>query len=132
MTKQLLEQFELLVGTVTTLRSDNGCPWDRKQTNESLKKYLKEEFSEIITALESKDHDNLCEELGDFLYLIIMLAEINSQNNLFTLEDVVRRIDRKLIRRHPHVFGTATIADEAALKQQWQDIKAAEKKDKKT
>lgn len=118
--------------TVKTLRSLDGCPWDGKQTVHSLKKYLHEEFSEIIEAIENDDPANLCEELGDFLYLILMLSEISSEQKLFSLEDVINSIDQKLIRRHPHVFGDHTELDETALRKQWQQIKDDEKNDKRS
>ncbi len=125
--KKLIISFQNLLSTIKELRGENGCPWDKKQTTASLEKYLKEEFEEILRAVENADMDNLCEELGDFLYLIIMLAEINESAGHFSMTDVVRNIDEKLIRRHPHVFGDSTLTDEAELKEQWQKIKELEK-----
>jgi MazG family protein len=113
--------------TVRQLRSDQGCPWDRKQTTASLKKYLIEEFDEIIAAIEHDDSENLCEELGDFLYLIVMIGEINRDNGYFTIEEVVENVNRKLIRRHPHVFSSKKHLDEHELREQWQAIKKREK-----
>lgn len=123
--------FERLVTTIKTLRSEAGCPWDKKQTTASLKKYLVEEFEEILLAIENHDPDNLCEELGDFLYLIIMLSEIHDESGQFALEDVIRNVDAKLIRRHPHVFGGKPISDSKTLRNQWRKIKEAEKAAKK-
>jgi len=114
--------FERLVTTIKTLRSEAGCPWDKKQTTASLKKYLVEEFEEILLAIENHDADNLCEELGDFLYLIIMLSEIHDESGQFALEDVIRNVDAKLIRRHPHVFGGKPISDSKTLRNQWRKI----------
>ena len=128
---QTLSNFKDLIETVRALRSQNGCPWDKKQTTESLEKYLHEEFTEIIEAIHKKDSENLCEELGDFLYLILMLSEINRQNSTFSLENVIQKINEKLIRRHPHVFDGKEIGDELSLTKQWQQIKQAEKSNKK-
>jgi len=128
---QTLNNFKNLIETVKALREQNGCPWDKRQTTESLEKYLHEEFAEIIEAIHKKDSENLCEELGDFLYLILMLSEINRQNGSFSLENIIQTINEKLIRRHPHVFGGKEIEDELSLTKQWQQIKQAEKSNKK-
>ena len=125
--KETLSQFEQLLTTIHRLRSVSGCPWDRRQTTDTLEKYLNEEFAEITDAIARGDRENLCEELGDFLYLIIMLAEINAEEQTFTLDDILTTINEKLVRRHPHVFAGAPILDEAALAEQWQQIKAREK-----
>ena len=123
-------EFDSLIETVKTLRGEKGCPWDKKQTIDSLRKYLVEEFGEILQAIDNKDNLNLCEELGDFLYLIVMISEINEENGNFSLEDIIGGINEKLIRRHPHVFSGTPIEDEAALRKQWDKIKAAEKAEK--
>jgi len=123
--------FLQLVQIIEALRAEDGCPWDKKQTTQSLEKYLQEEFREIIEAIERRDHKNLCEELGDFLYLIVMLAEINRQDEKFTLQDVITKINEKLIRRHPHVFAEKKDLDEITLRKQWQKIKEEEKHGKK-
>ncbi len=125
--KDTAEQFEALLHTVRVLRGQNGCPWDKKQTTGSLKEYLIEEFEEILEAIENSDLANLCEELGDFLYLIVMIAEINREKEAFSLQSVLEGVNEKLIRRHPHVFSGTTIADETALRKQWEQIKATEK-----
>ena len=129
--KNTVEKFETLLQTVRALRGQNGCPWDQKQTTGSLKKYLVEEFEEILEAVENNDLKNLCEELGDFLYLIVMMAEINRETETFSLDHVLEGVNEKLIRRHPHVFSGTTVADETALRKQWEKIKAAEKGEKK-
>ena len=117
-----------LLETIRELRSDNGCPWDKKQTTKSLIKYLKEEGNEILDAIARNDKQNLCEELGDFLYLIIMVCEINREQGFFSLEDVMSSINKKLIRRHPHVFAGTEMKDEDQLRRQWEEIKRQEKK----
>ena len=122
--------LEDLLDTVHILRSGDGCPWDRKQTCQTLKKYLHEELTEIIESIDKQDWQNLCEELGDFLYLIVMLSDINSQSETFTMNDVIRNINEKLIRRHPHVFSKRQDLDEDTLRKQWQEIKDQEKRTK--
>lgn len=112
-------QFEAFRQIVSTLRSENGCPWDREQTFESLKPCMINEMTEAIAAInlykEEKDAENLCEELGDVLLQVILLAQIAQEEGLFQIEDVIRGISRKMIRRHPHVFHDPQM--EAALKQ---------------
>ena len=124
---QMNDNFLSLVSTIQQLRSEHGCPWDRKQTTRSLKKHLVEEFNEIIEAMDRDDRENLCEELGDFLYLILMIGEINRDEGSFTIEEILDTINQKLIRRHPHVFGSRKELDESQLRRQWNDIKEREK-----
>lgn len=123
--------FSQLVDTIKRLRSQNGCPWDSKQTTASLRKYLVEEFGEILAALDNEDRENLSEELGDFLYLILMLGEINNDQGHFDISRIISSINEKLIRRHPHVFKKNEQLSETELRQQWARIKAAEKKGRK-
>ena len=120
--------LQLLIETIRTLRDPDGCPWDKRQTNTSLIKYLKSETEELIQGVENTDHNNICEELGDLLYLIIMYSEINKDLGHFRLSDVVQSINEKLIRRHPHVFAGATYENDEQLAVQWEAIKAEEKK----
>lgn len=123
-------EFHQLVDIVKKLRSEDGCPWDKKQTIVSLKKYLYEEFEELLLAIDKNDLDNLCEETGDFLFLLVMIAQINSESKTFGIDDVISTISKKLIRRHPHVFAGVKIEGEEALRRQWQMIKAQEKSKK--
>lgn len=116
-----------LKNIVTTLRGDSGCPWDKKQTPPSLIKYIREETEELIEGIESGDVDNIMEELGDVLYLLLMVNECFEEKNQFFLEDVISNVSAKLIRRHPHVFGTSSAHTEDELKKQWEEIKSAEK-----
>ena len=129
--KDVSQELDRLIKTVKTLRGPGGCPWDRKQTVESLKNHLKEECQETVEAIENEDPANLCEELGDVLYLIIMMSEICEEQQTFSFSDVIGLIDEKLIRRHPHVFADITLGDEKELRQQWNRIKAEEKLTKK-
>ncbi|MBW1636596.1 MAG: nucleotide pyrophosphohydrolase [Deltaproteobacteria bacterium] len=119
-----------LLITIRKLRDKDGCPWDKRQTAESLRKYLKEEVNELIRAIENNDADNICEECGDIIYLIIMISEINREKKKFRFSDVIQCIDEKLIRRHPHVFAGQPYESEDELSRQWQRIKAEEKKKK--
>ena len=122
--------FLKLIEIVKELRGENGCPWDKRQTVASLTKYLQEEFEELMLAISNNDLNNLCEEAGDMMFLIVMLAEISDDNNSFNTVDVLNNINEKLIRRHPHVFAGVQIDDEDALKRQWQRIKDEEKSKK--
>lgn len=122
--------FSLLLHTVRALLGPAGCPWDQKQSTLSLKKYFVEEFAEIIAAIDNNDPENLCEELGDMLFLVILMAEINTKNETFTLKDILRNINEKMIRRHPHVFGDGKKGTEEELEKQWRAIKSQEKEKK--
>jgi len=117
-----------LVTTVRRLRSETGCPWDRRQTPESLCRYLREEVAELIEAIDNTDNDNICEEIGDVFYILIMLAEIHAERGDFTFDHCLEEVNSKLIRRHPHVFEGTKIESEAELRRQWQKIKEEEKK----
>ena len=123
-----LHSLNNLLETITTLRSENGCPWDQKQTPQSLKKYLHEEVDELIEAINNDDHENISEEIGDVLYVIAMIAEYYRERDAFSFGDCIATIDRKLIRRHPHVFENVTSLSEDELRAQWEKIKKGEKK----
>lgn len=121
------EQFSQLHDTVRTLLGERGCPWDKRQTNASLREHLSSELGELLTAIEREDHHNICEELGDLLYLILLISEINTNDGRFTLKDVITAIDSKLVRRHPHVFDQYTELSDDELRKQWLAIKMQEK-----
>ena len=119
--------FEELVGIIAKLRSPEGCPWDRAQTFESLKKCLAEETEEVFQAVDHQDMENLCEELGDVLLQLVLNSQIAKEKGAFSIEDVIDGLGRKMVRRHPHVFGDVkvnSIEEGAAL---WQQIKMQEK-----
>lgn len=120
-------QLEELITIIKTLRSENGCPWDKKQTAQTLTKYIKEEVAELLEGIEMGDVQNICEESGDVLFLILMLAEIHTELNEFTLNDIISTVSEKLIRRHPHVFSDTEVKNEEELKKQWEAIKRQEK-----
>lgn len=119
--------FNSLLTTVNRLRGEGGCPWDRKQSAESMRKYLLAETNELIAAIDNKDAENICEEIGDLLFIIILLSKIHEDAGLFNLQDVIAGIDEKLVRRHPHVFAGASFENEEQLRAQWKAIKAQEK-----
>ena len=119
--------FQDLTDVIATLRSEKGCPWDREQTFESLKQCLADETEEAMAAVDNKDMDNLCEELGDVLLLVMMNSQIAREKGFFTIDDVVDGICRKIIRRHPHVFGDAKVNTAAEGLALWNAIKAQEK-----
>jgi len=112
---------------VARLRAPDGCPWDREQTHSSLRAALIEECYETVEAIEKSDDINLREELGDLLLHVVMHAHMGGERQAFTFEEVVEGICEKLIRRHPHVFGTANADDSGAVLKQWEQIKRQEK-----
>ena len=123
--------FEELKQTIATLRGPDGCPWDKKQTHESLIKCLQNESQELIDAIHHKDDENMKEELGDVLLQVLMHAQIAQEEGKFSIDDVVAYLDEKLHRRHPHVFGDHTKAatDEEALAI-WREMKKKEREGK--
>lgn len=122
--------FDDFVKVVAELRSEHGCPWDRKQTFESLKKCLTDETEEVLQAVDNQDMDNLCEELGDVLLQVVLNSQIASEMGLFTIDDVIDGVCRKMIRRHPHVFGGAKVTTPEEGLDLWKQIKAEEKAEK--
>lgn len=122
--KRPLYQFEEIIAA---LRGENGCPWDKKQTHESLRPYLIEEAYEALDAIESGDPAHIREELGDILLQIYLHAEIAREQGRFTIDDVALSIIDKIILRHPHVFGDATVRDADHVADRWEQIKKAEK-----
>ena len=102
--------YEQLLEIIATLRGENGCPWDKAQTHESMIKCLRDECEEVVEAIEKKDDDNLCEELGDVLLQVLLHAQIATEEGRFTMSDVVDGLSKKMVRRHPHVFGGAPVA----------------------
>jgi MazG family protein len=120
--------FDRLRDTVARLRAPDGCPWDREQTNESLVPALLEEAYEAAAAVRARDDANLREELGDMMLLALMHAQIASEAGRFTIEESLNEVTEKLIRRHPHVFGTSDVQGSEAVVRQWDAIKREEKK----
>ncbi|MFZ5592084.1 MAG: nucleoside triphosphate pyrophosphohydrolase, partial [Bacillota bacterium] len=116
-----------LVQVMADLRSPRGCPWDREQDHASLRRYLLEEAYEVLAAIDSGDMYNLCEELGDLLLQIVFHARIAQENGHFDINDVVRGITEKMVRRHPHVFGDVQVDSSRQVLANWEKIKAREK-----
>lgn len=119
--------FEELRNIISKLRSEEGCPWDREQTFESLKKCLADETQEVFEAVDLKDMDNLCEELGDVLLQVMLNSQIAQEQNAFTIDDVIDGICRKMIRRHPHVFGNVKVNSAEEGTALWNEIKNQER-----
>lgn len=122
--------FEDIVSLSRRLRAPGGCPWDREQTLGSLRAYVLEEAYEVIQAIELGDTDELIEELGDFLFQVVFIAQIASEEGKFDVGDVTQRLHDKLIRRHPHVFGEKKAKDAAEALRTWNAEKLKEKKGK--
>jgi MazG family protein len=120
--------FQTLCEIVAKLRAPGGCPWDQEQTNESLLPALIEEAYEAAEAARAKDDAHFREELGDLLLLVVMHAEIARESERFDIGEVIRDVSDKLVRRHPHVFGTSDARDSGAVLKQWEEIKRTEKK----
>src|SRR4029453_2272759 len=116
------DHFAKLCEIVAKLRAPGGCPWDREQTHDSLLLPLIEEAYEIAGALRAKDDANFREELGDLLLLIVMHAEIAREAGRFNIDNVLADVTKKLIRRHPHVFGKSDARDSGAVLKQWEDV----------
>lgn len=123
--------FKDLAEITAKLRSPEGCPWDREQTFESLMPCLKEEAGEVMAAVENKDMENLCEELGDLLFQVMINSQIAAERGDFTIDDVVDGICKKMVRRHPHVFGDVKISTPQEGVELWRRIKREEKEGKR-
>ena len=122
--------FEDIVSLARRLRAPDGCPWDREQTLGSLRAYVLEEAYEVIQAIELGDTDDLIEELGDFLFQVVFISQIASEEGKFDVSDVTQRLHDKLIRRHPHVFGEKKAKDADEAVRSWNAEKLKEKKGK--
>lgn len=126
--------YEEFLDIIKMLRSENGCPWDKVQTHESLKPCMMEEAAELLASIRIFDQtgnpENMIEELGDVLLQVVMHAQIASEEGLFTMEDVVNEVSQKMVRRHPHVFGTGSADTPDEVLVNWEEIKKEEKKDK--
>ena len=118
-----------LIEIMARLRAADGCPWDRKQDHLSLRQYLIEEAYEVVAAIDSGDDREIIDELGDLLLQVIFHSQIGREENRFDFSDVVEAINKKLIRRHPHVFGSRNAVDVDAVKVLWEEIKSAEREE---
>jgi len=121
------EAFLKLVDIIDTLLAPNGCPWDREQTMLSIRSSVVEEACELKEAIECDDNAHICEELGDLFLNAIFLSKLAEKEKRFTMQDAINIVSEKLVRRHPHVFGSERIEDVDAVKKQWEKIKENEK-----
>jgi MazG family protein len=124
------EKFQRLTEIMARLRSPEGCPWDREQHFDSIKPYLLEETYEVLDAVDKRDWRALAEELGDLLLEAVFFAQMAAEEKLFGIEDSLDAINEKLVRRHPHVFGSGTAKTPGEVKLRWDEIKAEEKREK--
>ncbi len=126
-----MDSFDNFRRIIKRLRAEDGCPWDREQTHGSLKAPVIEEAAEVISGIniydETGNPENLKEELGDLLLLIVMQAQIAEEEGIFTIDDVISGITEKMIRRHPHVFGDTKVNDSREVLDNWEEIKKLEK-----
>src|SRR5881296_3749644 len=127
-------EFIRLIEIMTTLRGPNGCPWDREQTIDTLKPFVLEETYEVLEAIDRHDHEELRDELGDFVFEAVFLAQLEAEAGHFTIADSLERVADKLVRRHPHVFarqaGEAPLASAGQVRTRWEEIKAQERGDR--
>lgn len=122
-----MKSFEELISIVKRLRGENGCAWDKVQTFDSLIPCFLEEAYEVVDGISKRDYQNIKEELGDVLLHIVFFSELANDENKFDIEEVIKNINQKLIRRHPHVFGESDIKDVDGILKQWDKIKKEEK-----
>lgn len=127
--------YEDFLEIIRILRAEDGCPWDREQTHQSLRSCMMEEAAEVLAAIRIYDrtgnYENLREELGDVLLQVVMHAQIAGEEGLFTMEDVVSEVAEKMVRRHPHVFGEVEVDGSGQVLANWEEIKKREKEQKK-
>lgn len=122
-----LKEWSTFREIIAALRAPDGCPWDREQTHESLKRYLLEEAHELLQAIDQEDDEGIIEELGDVLLQVFLHAQIGEDDGYFAMEDVLQSVGEKMIRRHPHVFGDREVENSDEVLKNWQEIKKAEK-----
>ena len=123
-----MNAMDELKATIARLRAPDGCPWDQEQTHASLVRCLIDEVSELIDTIDRGDLPHMREELGDVLIQVVFHAQLAEEKGAFTLEDVAREVNEKLVRRHPHVFGAGKLGTSEQVLNQWEQIKAQEKK----
>lgn len=124
----LTNPLDKLQKLIDRLRGENGCPWDRKQTAETMVTYLIEEVYELVEAIENQDDHEICGELGDVLFHVFFLAALYKEKKMFDIKDVANTSVNKMVRRHPHVFGGKKIEDADKVREQWHQIKMRENK----
>src|SRR5215216_4620478 len=126
-TSRAAEEFTRLVGIMATLRGPDGCPWDREQTIDTLKPFVLEETYEVLEAIDRHDHRELCEELGDFVFEAVFVAQLESEAGHFQIADSLKMVADKLVRRHPHVFAPeaegVSVDTAGQVRTRWEEIK---------
>jgi MazG family protein len=134
MTNRAAQEFSRLIEIMATLRGPDGCPWDREQTIDSLKPFVLEETYEVLEAIDRHDHEALAEELGDFIFEAVFLAQLEAETGHFEITDSLKQVADKLVRRHPHVFardqGAPTLDSAGQVRVRWEEIKAQERTEK--
>ncbi|HNR11776.1 MAG TPA: MazG nucleotide pyrophosphohydrolase domain-containing protein [Thermodesulfobacteriota bacterium] len=121
------ERFQAVLDLIRTLRGEGGCPWDRQQTVESLTPYVHQEFEELAEALASKAPENVQEEMGDLIFLLLFVAEAAKDRGDFAIDDVFEQVQEKMVGRHPHIFGAVQATEIHEIKDNWKKIKEEEK-----
>jgi MazG family protein len=124
------DKFERTVGIMARLRAPGGCPWDREQTFDSIKPYTLEETYEVLEAIDNRDWHELAGELGDLLLQVLFYSQMAQEQGSFTINDVLERLSKKLIDRHPHVFGDVKAETSSEVLRNWEALKAEEKKNR--
>ena len=119
--------IERLIKLISLLRGKNGCPWDKKQTPESISVYLAEEVHELVHAIQTGNREDVLEELGDVIFIIMFIAELYRESGDFDLNNAIDLVSRKMIRRHPHVFENSQVTSIGDIRKQWREIKKNEK-----
>ena len=134
MTNRAAQEFSRLIEIMATLRGPDGCPWDREQTIDSLKPFVLEETYEVLEAIDRHDHEALAEELGDFIFEAVFLAQLEAEAGRFEIADSLKQVADKLVRRHPHVFardqGAPALDSAGQVRARWEEIKAQERIEK--
>lgn len=121
------ERFQDVLDLIRTLRGEGGCPWDRKQTRETLTTYVHQEFQELADALAIAAPEKIQEEMGDLLFMLLFMAELARDQGEFSIDDVFEQVKEKMIGRHPHIFGDVEAHEISQIKDNWKKIKAEEK-----
>src|SRR5712671_7796418 len=121
------ERFERAVAIMARLRAPGGCPWDREQNFDTIKPYTLEETYEVLEAIDNRDWEELPGELGDLLLQVLFYSEIAKEQGTFSIDDVLDRLSRKLVDRHPHVFGDTKAETSADVKRNWEALKVEER-----
>lgn len=127
-----MKAFDQLVEIAETLQGPKGCPWDQKQTFQTLRPHILEEVHELLDSIDEEDFKGMVEELGDILFQILFFAKLGEKTKKFSLQEIIEGISEKAIRRHPHVFGDLKVESPEEVMHNWERIKKEEKKDRKS